>query len=62
MKPIVVERCYRSTPFSSDEGRLDSKKAEAIIGEHLFANQVSAMRDKVMKSKDFKSSKHLYHT
>ena len=32
------------------EENLDSKKIEAIIEEHLFANQVPAMRDKVMKA------------
>ena len=37
------------TKLCEDEN-LDSKKIEAIIEEHLFANQVPAMRDKVMKS------------
>ena len=33
-----------------DEENLDAKKIEAIIEEYLFANQVPAMRDKVMKA------------
>jgi type I restriction enzyme R subunit len=37
------------TKLCEDEN-LDSKKIEAIIEEHLFANQVPALRDKVMKS------------
>lgn len=37
------------TKLCEDEN-LDSKKVEAIIEEYLFANQVPAMRDKVMKS------------
>lgn len=32
------------------EENLDSKKIEAIIEEHLFANQVPAIRDKVMRA------------
>lgn len=33
-----------------DEENLDKKQIEAIVEEHLFANQVPAMRDKVMDS------------
>ena len=32
------------------EESLDRKQVEAIIEEHLFANQVPAIRDKVMKA------------
>ena len=33
-----------------DEENLDKPQIEAIVEEHLFANQVPAMRDKVMDS------------
>ena len=33
-----------------DEENLDKKQIEAIVEEHLFANQVPAIRDKVMDS------------
>ena len=44
------EQQFRAFAKLCEEENLDSKKIEAIIEEHLFANQVPAMRDKVMKA------------
>ena len=44
------EQQLRAFAKLCEEENLDSKKIEAIIEEHLFANQVPAIRDKVMKA------------
>ena len=50
---LAVERCYRSTPFSSDEERLEYlfKLYEKMIQEKKDKNTLFAKQKKTLKRK-----------